>query len=92
LKNFLYKNLEKKIKQNAKNVIVIVIAINPCILIGMMGICVLVEVVNIKYFMRCNYGKIYAITRMLMQKIVWFCMAIKNKINNKFGEKKCTKV
>ena len=57
----------------------------------MMAIYVLVITANIKDFMRYNYGKIYANTRMLMQKIIWFCLEMENKINNKFGEKKCTK-
>ncbi len=57
----------------------------------MMVIYVLVEVANIKDFMRCINGKIYANTRMFMQKAIWFCMAVANKINNKLGEKKCTK-
>lgn len=59
--------------------------------IGMMVIYVLVITANIKDFMRCNYGKIYANTRMLMQKIIWSCLEMANKINNKLGEKKCTK-
>jgi hypothetical protein len=35
--------------------------------------------------------KIDANTRMLMQKIIWSCLEIANEINNKLGEKKCTK-
>jgi len=54
-------------------------------------IFVLVITANIKDFMRCNYGEIYDNTRMFMQKIIWSCLEMENKINNKLGEKKCTK-
>ena len=59
--------------------------------IGMMAIFVLVITANIKDFMRCNYGEICDNIRMFMQKIIWSCLEMENKINNKLGEKKCTK-
>tara|TARA_R100000808_G_C2127847_1_gene137719 strand:- start:893 stop:1072 length:180 start_codon:yes stop_codon:yes gene_type:complete len=58
----------------------------------MMVIYVLVEVANIKDFMRCTYGIFIDKVRMFIQKVICFCMAVTNKINYEFGEKKkCTK-
>ena len=41
--------------------------------------------------MRCNYGIYTNKIRIFLQKIIWFCMEIKNKINYELGEKICTK-
>ncbi len=46
---------------------------------------------NIKDFMRCDYGIYTDKIRIFVQKIIWFCLEIKNKINNELGEKICTK-
>ena len=46
---------------------------------------------NIKDFMRYNYGIFTDKIRIFVQKIIWLCLAIKNKINNELGEKICTK-
>ena len=52
---------------------------------------VIVKGANIKDFMRCNYGIFADKIRIFVQKIIWLCLAIKNKINNELGEKICTK-
>jgi len=52
---------------------------------------VIVKGANIKDFMRCNYGIYTDKTRKFVQKIIWLCLEIKNKINNELGEKICTK-
>ena len=54
--------------------------------IGMMVIYVLVITANIKGFMRCNYGKIYANTRMLMQKIYGLVWRWRIRLTIKLGE------
>ena len=52
---------------------------------------VLVRGANIKDFMRCDYGIYTDKIRIFVQKIIWLCLEIKNKINNELGEKICTK-
>lgn len=57
----------------------------------MITIYALVKGVNIKDFMRYSYGIFVNKTRMFMQKTIWSCLEMENKIYNKPGEKKCTK-
>jgi uncharacterized membrane protein len=90
LRVFLLTNQKRKKRKNVKNVIVIVIAKKLCILIGTMAICVLVRGANIN-FMRYLHGIFINKTRKFLQKVIWFSMAMANKINSKLGEKKCTK-
>ena len=45
---------------------------------------VLVRGANIKDFMRYGYGIYTDKTRIFVQKIVCFCLAMANKINNEF--------
>ena len=45
---------------------------------------VLVRGANIKDFMRCSYGIYTDKTRIFVQKIVCFCLAMANKTNNEF--------
>jgi len=52
---------------------------------------VIVRGANIKDFMRCDYGIYTDKIRIFVQKIIWLCLEIKNKINNELGEKICTK-
>ena len=48
---------------------------------------VLVRGANIKDFMRCSYGIYTDKTRIFVQKIVCFCLAMANKTNNEFKKK-----
>ena len=52
---------------------------------------VIVKGANIKDFMRYGYGIYTDKTRIFVQKIICFCLAIEDKINNELGEKICTK-
>ena len=61
------------------------------ILIASIKNYVIVRGANIKDFMRCGYGIYTDKTRIFVQKIIWLCLEIKNKINNELGEKICTK-
>ena len=71
---------KKKRKKDAKIVIANVIVIKNYMHIGMMAIYVLVITANIKDFMRCNYGIFTDKTRMFVQKTIWSCLAMANKI------------
>ena len=61
------------------------------ILIASIKNYVIVRGANIKDFMRYGYGIYTDKTRIFVQKIVCFCLAMANKINNELGEKICTK-
>ena len=71
---------KKKEKRSVKIVIVIVIVTIKFMHIGMMVIFVLVIIANIKDFMRCNYGIFTYKIRMFVQKTIWSCLAMANKI------------
>ena len=71
---------KRKEKKSVKIVNVIVIVKIYCMLIGTMAIFVLVETVNIKDIKRRYYGVFTFKTRMFIKKVIWFCLAAKNKI------------
>ena len=82
---------QRKEKRNVKIVSATVIARMIYILISLIKSYVIVRGANIKDFMRCDYGIYTDKIRIFVQKIIWFCLEIKNKINNELGEKICTK-
>ena len=54
------------------------------ILIASIKNYVIVKGANIKDFMRCSYGIYTDKTRIFLQKIVCFCLAMANKTYNEF--------
>ena len=82
---------QRKEKRNVKIVSAIVIAKTIYILTTSIKNYVIVRGANIKDFMRCDYGIYTDKTRIFVQKIICFCLAMANKINNELGEKICTK-
>ena len=71
---------KRKEKKSVKIVNVIVIVKICYMPIGTMAIFVLVITANIKDFMRRYYGIFTYKTRMFIKKVIWFCLAAKNKI------------
>ena len=69
-----------KEKKNAKIVNANVIVKILFMQIGTMAIFVFVKTANIKDFMRRYYGIFTYKTRMFIEKVIWFCLASKNKI------------